>query len=230
MVQWVRKERRLIWPCCPVPFRTSEVRKWHKPSSTRCLLLLRAAAVAVLESHINIWSFFIAVRFWAVPVSWRNGFHSNCVLCEQRPFSAGVLCEYLEKLMLHLLVLHLPCRERTPACMAGRGGSSGNQLWMNSEFENNLKENIKYSATKGCCRKGIRSYSCFGLLWCKTWEEFCMSFAVKLHFKHIYHLAFDFHECSSCRVGGGTWCTVCGTMPAADLFSQPAKCLLWCFI
>lgn len=25
------------------------------------------------------------------------------------------------------------------------------------------------------------------------------SFVVKLHFKHIYHLALNFHKCSSCR-------------------------------
>lgn len=81
MVQWVRKEKRLIWPCCPVPLRSPGVRKWHKPSSTKCLLLLPVTTVDVLESHINIWSFSIAVWFWAVPVSRNNEFQSVIVCC-----------------------------------------------------------------------------------------------------------------------------------------------------
>lgn len=102
-------EKRLIWPC-PAPFSSPGVRKRYSPSGRKCLPLLPVTTVDVLESHINIWSFFIAVRFWAIPVSWSNEFQNVIACCVNKvPFSIDALCEYVEKLVLHLLKLHLPC-------------------------------------------------------------------------------------------------------------------------
>lgn len=175
--------------------------------------------VVACGSYGCYWSFKIVVRIWAVPISWSNEIHSIIVCCVNILFPLmGSVNTWRNSYSVCRWCTCSVDRELQQAwlregCHVGTSSKSTQSLKRTEE---------KYSARNGCCRKGRISYPYFILPWCKTWE----SFVVKLHFKHIYHPAFDFHECSSCRAGGGIWCgTMCGEpclLPVSFLSLQNA--------
>lgn len=142
------------------------------------------------QKYLVLFVFF-TVRFWAVPVSRSNEFHSVIAHCANNNLLPRMysIDTWRNSCYICWFGTCRVDRELQPARLW-----AGNRLGISSkwtEFENSLKKNVKYGTRKGCCRKGKRSYSSSILPCCKTWEEFCKSFVVKLHFKHTYHLAFD---------------------------------------
>lgn len=169
-------------------------------------LKYKTFAVVACGSCGCSWSFSVGIRFWAVPVSWSNELHSVIVCC------VTILFPLMDSVNVWRNSCSI-CWCRT--CSVDRELQQawlreGDNLGTSSKSTQSLKRTWRkiLSTVLGTAAVGKEEYPIYILNIVISFfpdARLEKSFVAKLHFKHIYHLAFHFHECSSCRAGGGIW-------------------------